>query len=134
MGIPNVAGVLGTAVAHPGVMGTSTRLMGVYGFSTDNAGVVGQTANPNSFGGFFAGNVMVTGNLTVAGSKSAAVPFPDGTNRTLYCMESQALVRGFRHGQAQARSGGGQSRRRLRHRARARAEAAADRMAERSSA
>jgi hypothetical protein len=91
MGIPNVAGVLGTAVAHPGVMGTSTRLMGVYGFSTDNAGVVGQTANPNSFGGFFAGNVMVTGNLTVAGSKSAAVPFPDGTNRTLYCMESPEL-------------------------------------------
>jgi hypothetical protein len=92
MGIPNTAGVLGTAVAHPGVMGTSTRLMGVYGFSTDNAGVVGQTANPNSFGGFFAGNVMVVGNFTVVnGTKSAAVPFPDGSQRVLYCMESPKL-------------------------------------------
>jgi hypothetical protein len=92
MGIPNVAGVLGTAGTHPGVMGTSSGLMGVYGFSTNNAGVVGQTANPNSFGGFFAGNVMVVGNFTVVnGTKSAAVPFPDGSQRVLYCMESPEL-------------------------------------------
>jgi hypothetical protein len=65
--------------------------MGVYGFSTGNAGVVGQSANPNSFGGFFFGNVVVTGNLTVNGTKSAAVAFPDGTQRALYCMESPEL-------------------------------------------
>jgi hypothetical protein len=33
----------------------------------------------------------VTGNLTVIGTKSAAVAFPDGTNRALYCMESPEL-------------------------------------------
>jgi hypothetical protein len=91
MNIPTIAGVVGTADGHPGVIGTSNKLMGVYGFSTGNAGVVGQTANPNSFAGFFQGNVVVTGNLTVNGTKSAAVPFPDGSQRTLYCMESPEL-------------------------------------------
>ena len=90
MGLAN-AGVLGTAAAHPGVIGTSDKLMGVYGFSAGNAGVVGQTANPKSFAGFFAGNVMVVGNFTVNGTKSAAVPFPDGSQRLLYCMESPEL-------------------------------------------
>ena len=88
MNIATTAGVVGTSDQRPGVIGTSEALMGVYGFSTGNAGVVGQSANPNSFGGFFAGNVMVTGNLTVVGTNSAAVPFPDGTQRVLYCMES----------------------------------------------
>jgi hypothetical protein len=87
MGIPTTAGVVGTADARPGLIGTSRALMGIYGFSTGNAGVVGQTANPNSFAGFFAGNVAVTGTLT-AGVKNAAVPFPDGTQRLLHCMES----------------------------------------------
>jgi hypothetical protein len=91
MNIDTTAGVVGTAGQRPGVIGTSNALMGVYGFSTGNAGVVGETANPNSFGGFFVGNVMVTGNLTVIGTKSAAVPFPDGTQRLLYCMESPEL-------------------------------------------
>jgi hypothetical protein len=91
MNIATTAGVVGTSDQRPGVIGTSEALMGVYGFSTGNAGVVGQSANPNSFGGFFAGNVMVTGNLTVVGTKSAAVPFPDGTQRVLYCMESPEL-------------------------------------------
>src|SRR6266508_2771899 len=66
---------------------------GVYGISTNNAGVVGQSANPNSFGGYFFGNVVVTGNLAVNGTisspnKQAVVAFPDGTQRVLYCMES----------------------------------------------
>jgi hypothetical protein len=31
------------------------------------------------------------GNLLVTGTKSAAVPFPDGSRRALYCMESPEL-------------------------------------------
>jgi hypothetical protein len=87
MNIPTTAGVLGTSGQRPGVIGTSNALMGVYGFSTGNAGVVGETANPNSFAGFFAGNAIVTGTLT-AGVKNAMVAFPDGSQRVLHCMES----------------------------------------------
>jgi hypothetical protein len=91
MGIFPAAGVLGTASDAPGVIGTSNARIGVYGFSTANAGVVGESVN--SFAGYFAGSVVVTGNLTVGGMispnpKLAVVPFPDGTHRALYCMES----------------------------------------------
>jgi hypothetical protein len=92
MGIRPAAGVLGTAQDSPGVIGTSDARIGVYGFSTANAGVVGESVN--SFAGFFAGNVVVTGDLFVAGAfnkKGCAVPFPDGTHRALYCMESPDL-------------------------------------------
>ena len=41
--------------------------------------------------GYFAGDVTITGNLTLNGMKSAAVPFPDGSRRLLYCMESPEL-------------------------------------------
>jgi len=57
MNIPTIAGVVGTADEHPGLIGTSNALMGIYGFSSGNAGIVGETANPNSFAGFFQGNV-----------------------------------------------------------------------------
>jgi hypothetical protein len=87
MNIPTTAGVVGTASQRPGLIGTSNALMGVYGFSAGNAGVVGETANPNSFAGFFAGNAVVTGTLT-AGVKNAMVAFPDGSQRVLHCMES----------------------------------------------
>ena len=87
MNIPTTAGVVGTSGERPGVIGTSNALMGVFGFSTGNAGVVGQTANPNSFAGFFAGNAVVTGTLTAA-VKNAMVAFPDGSQRVLHCMES----------------------------------------------
>jgi hypothetical protein len=87
MNIPTTAGVVGTSGERPGVIGTSNALMGVFGFSTGNAGVVGQTANPNSFAGFFAGNTVVTGTLTAA-LKNAMVAFPDGSQRVLHCMES----------------------------------------------
>ena len=87
MNIPTIAGVVGTSGQRPGVIGTSDALMGVFGFSSRNAGVVGQTANPNSFAGFFAGNAVVTGTLTAA-AKNAMVAFPDGTRRVLHCMES----------------------------------------------
>jgi hypothetical protein len=87
MNIPTIAGVVGTAASRPGVIGKSNVLMGVYSFSTGNAGIVGETANPNSFAGFFAGNAVVTGTLT-AGVKNAMVAFPDGSQRVLHCMES----------------------------------------------
>ena len=88
-----IAGVVGTSDASHGVIGTSNALVGVYGFSTQSVGVVGQTQNPNSAAGYFVGNVVVSGNLTVGGvispnPKSAVVAFPDGTQRLLYCMES----------------------------------------------
>jgi hypothetical protein len=87
--MPPAAGVAGAADQSPGVIGTSNTSIGVYGFSTGNSGVVGETANPGSFAGYFAGNVHITGNLTVAGPmKGAVVPFPDGTQRALLCMES----------------------------------------------
>ncbi|HKQ07274.1 MAG TPA: hypothetical protein VJ464_19270 [Blastocatellia bacterium] len=38
--------------------------------------------------GFFVGDVRVTGNQIIFGTKSAAVPHPDGSHRLLYCMES----------------------------------------------
>jgi hypothetical protein len=92
MNLPTIAGVVGSSDQRPGVIGTSNALIGVYGFSAANAGVVGESVN--SFAGYFAGNVVVTGDLFVAGAfnkKGCAVPFPDGTHRALYCMESPDL-------------------------------------------
>jgi hypothetical protein len=91
--VPNLptAGVLGSSADHPGVIGTSNTGAGVHAFSSNNVGIIGQTANDVSFAGAFLGNVLVTRNLTVNGTKSAAVPFPDGTQRALYCMESPEL-------------------------------------------
>jgi len=56
------------------------------GFS-NNVGIFGQSTNPASFAGLFAGNVQVTGALSAA-VKNAVVPFPDGSKRVLHCMES----------------------------------------------
>ncbi len=43
----------------------------------------------SSWAGYFAGDVHIAGNLSVAGPmKAAAVAFPDGTQRVLLCMES----------------------------------------------
>jgi hypothetical protein len=58
----------------------------VVGFS-NNVGIFGQSTNPASFAGLFAGNVQVTGTLSAA-VKNAVVPFPDGSARVLHCMES----------------------------------------------
>jgi hypothetical protein len=94
MNLPTIAGVVGSSDKRPGVIGTSNQLMAIYGFSAANAGIVGETGNPQSFAGYFAGRVIVTGDLFVAGAfnkKGCAVPFPDGTHRALYCMESPDL-------------------------------------------
>src|SRR6266481_434659 len=82
----NIAGVRGTSDGANGVIGTSNRSIGVVGFS-NNVGVFGQSTNPASFAGLFAGNVQVTGTLSAA-VKNAVVPFPDGSKRVLHCMES----------------------------------------------
>jgi hypothetical protein len=44
--------------------------------------------NADDIAGKFYGSVYIEGNLNVGGAKSAIVPFPDGTRRRLYCMES----------------------------------------------
>src|SRR5262249_52025500 len=40
-----------------------------------------------NYAGYFVGNIFVTGQV-FAGVKGALVPFPDGSKRLLYCMES----------------------------------------------
>src|SRR5262245_35729428 len=84
--IATTAGVVGTSSGLTGVIGTSDKQIGVFGFS-NNVGVVGRTTNPNSFAGFFIGNVAVNGTLT-ATVKNSVVTFPDRTQRVLHCMES----------------------------------------------
>jgi hypothetical protein len=84
--IATTAGVVGTSSDLSGVIGTSKALIGVFGFS-NNVGIVGRTTNPNSFAGFFIGNVAVNGTLT-ATVKNSVVTFPDRTQRVLHCMES----------------------------------------------
>jgi hypothetical protein len=80
----NIAGVVGSSDQQHGVIGTTNANVGVIGFSTNNIGVLGYTTK-GSFAGYFLGNLGVTG------TKAAVVPFPDGTHRALYCMESPDL-------------------------------------------
>jgi len=89
--IDSVAGVMGTSGEHPGVVGTSTNAAGVAGYSKGGIGVYGETGPTGSYAGLFRGNVHITGNLTFGPLLMAAVPFPDGTRRALYCMESPEL-------------------------------------------
>jgi hypothetical protein len=90
----NIAGVVGTSDQQHGVIGATNANVGVIGFSTNNIGVLGYTTNPQGQAGSFLGNVTVDGNFAVVGAghtKSAAVPFPDGTQRLLYCLESPEI-------------------------------------------
>jgi hypothetical protein len=80
----NIAGVVGTSNRQHGVIGTSNASVGVIGFS-NNIGVLGFATTPGALAGQFIGNLQVTG------TKAAVVPFPDGTHRALYCMESPDL-------------------------------------------
>ena len=84
--VPNAAGVFGSSANRPGVIGTSNTAVGVVGFS-NTVGIFGQTNNPAGFAGIFQGNVAVNGTLS-ATVKNAVVPFPDGTQRVLHCVES----------------------------------------------
>ena len=61
--------------------------MGVYGYG--HLGVMAAADGlPGAIGLLVSGEAFVNGNLLVLGSKSAAVPFADGSHRRLYCMES----------------------------------------------
>jgi hypothetical protein len=84
--VPNAAGVFGSSASRPGVIGTSNTAVGVVVFS-NTVGIFGQTNNPAGFAGIFQGNVAVNGTLS-ATVKNAVVPFPDGTQRVLHCVES----------------------------------------------
>jgi hypothetical protein len=55
---------------------------GAAGFVGSNNGIAG------AYAGLFYGPMIVNGDFTVTGVKSAAVPHPDGTLRRLYCVES----------------------------------------------
>jgi hypothetical protein len=98
-GTPTADGVQGISGSGAGVSGQSSSGVGVSGFSDSGVGLIAQADNEvpgtigliatgNAFAGQFDGNVLVSGELTVSGKKSAAVPFPDGSHRRLYCMES----------------------------------------------
>jgi hypothetical protein len=82
-------GVHGRGSGGMGVVGTSSGETGVYGHSDQWTGVVGSTHNTRTnYAGYFWGPVGVKGNFTVWGKKSAAVPFPDGSHRLMYAVES----------------------------------------------
>jgi hypothetical protein len=81
------AGVVGTGTQNDGngVLGIAdvgSKAVGVFGISS------------SGFAGWFDGQVRikgdlhVKGDLTVTGDKAAVVPFPDGSQRCLYAMES----------------------------------------------
>jgi hypothetical protein len=84
---PNQTGVAGVSTKGSGVHGQSENAVGVYGWSRNGIGVLGSTINPAKYAGLFRGQVRVEGTLT-ANAKNSVVPFPDGTQRVLHCMES----------------------------------------------
>jgi hypothetical protein len=70
------------------VLGTSNSSIGGY-FASGTATGLYATGPASGFAARFDGPVLVNGNFTaIGGSKSAAVPHPDGSHRRLYCMES----------------------------------------------
>jgi hypothetical protein len=106
-GTSGVTGVIGDGShGHIGVEGISGDLYGVYGHvrfenpGGDMVGVFGSAGladdlkTPIGKAGVFVGPVDVVGNLTVTGdqvvwgTKSAAAKHDDGSHRLLYCLES----------------------------------------------
>jgi hypothetical protein len=89
-------GTLGSAAPGIGVLGLSSRGIhlvlprgidiGVLAYSPAGTGV--SARSDAGVAGEFWGPVVVHGNLTVTGAKSAAVPHPDGSTRQLYSIES----------------------------------------------
>ena len=68
--------------------GTGHGLVGAVA-AAGAAAVVGATNGvANAYAAAFYGPVIVGGDFTVFGAKSAAVPHSDGTHRRLYCVES----------------------------------------------
>ncbi|MBS9803139.1 hypothetical protein J4052_09200 [Bacillus toyonensis] len=92
-------GVLGTSIAPNGIGVVGHGINGVKGVSTSGTGVVGEgfygvmgsSSIETGIGVFGIGSrfgVFCSGNFAATGTKSALVPHPDGSHRTLYCMES----------------------------------------------
>ena len=112
-------GVVGASNASAGVLGFSTDGAAVRGFSRNGFGLTahsnhgidvegtafngvavrGEAGDAISLAGEFQGTVVINGDLAIGGAltvqganpKAAAVPFPDGSQRLLYCMESPEL-------------------------------------------
>ena len=88
-------GVVGSVASAPGfaLFGIAT-ISGTVGFAAGasvSGAIAGQFSGPVNIyntGPGIPGNLYIEGNQTVSGSKSAAVPHPDGTHRLLYCMEA----------------------------------------------
>ena len=77
----------GTSGPAIGVFGHCEAGAGVQGDSTTGIGVAGLSSQ--GWAGYFEGNVIVRGGFYVVGSpKAAAVKHPDGTHRSLFCLES----------------------------------------------
>jgi hypothetical protein len=109
-GSPAADGVQGFSASGSAISGESDSGVGVRASSSSGTGVVaegglvpgsiGLIATGRALAARFDGNVLandnvtvdgnvtVNGDLTVKGAKHAAVAFPDGTHRVLYCLES----------------------------------------------
>jgi hypothetical protein len=124
-GAVNGAGVWGQSNNYVGVVGNSLgNATGVFGVSQgggtgvlgDSVGGIGvyaiarvpflpalyaqSVAGSGQVAGRFDGSVVVYGNHTVTGVKSAVVPHSDGSLRTMYCQESpEAWFEDFGRGQ-----------------------------------
>jgi len=89
-GAPGVVGVSSPGSSSIGVHGVAENFddWAVVGDAHNGSFSIGVLGRGTGFGGYFVGNVHVDGNLVVSGAKSAVVPFPDRSNRLLYCTES----------------------------------------------
>jgi hypothetical protein len=90
-GGPNIQAPTNNAVGVLG-RGGAGNSDGVVGFSSGTGAGVRGVASPDPSGvghaGVFDGDVTVNGRFVVNGTKSAAIPFPDGSHRLLYALES----------------------------------------------
>jgi hypothetical protein len=90
-GGPNIQAPTDNAVGVLG-RGGAGNSDGVVGFSSGTGAGVRGVASPDPSGvghaGIFDGDVTVNGRFLVNGTKSAAIPFPDGSHRLLYTLES----------------------------------------------
>jgi hypothetical protein len=80
---PGGFGVIGVNTAAGG-----TALQGYISGPGTSAIAFSGTASPGNYAAYFTGSVYVNGPLTVTGTKSAAVPHPDGSLRLVYCEEA----------------------------------------------
>ncbi len=78
------------------MLGTSNSSLGGY-FASDTATGLYASGPASGYAARFDGPVLVNGTFTaIGGSKSPAVPHPDGSHRRLYCVESpESWFEGF---------------------------------------